>query len=345
MPGSAFRASMGKFAIAIAEADRTVEGRADQSVLDACLVAGVALRYNCRSGECGDCIARLVSGKVRELPGADPARFNDDHRSRGMVLTCMSYPVSDLVLSAQLGVDDAPAIVEFDTVVRGIRRQGPHIAEVSVETQTAIGYRAGQYFEWILPGISQNRSYSAANRPGTTRIEFHVRLYDQGQVSRMLASGLLGEGAILRLKGPYGNFRLSSDDQRPAILVAGGTGLAPIGAMLDEAFASGSRRSFRFFYGTRTAADLYHRDRIAEWTRQNPGFSFIPVLSCEADDSSWPGERGLVTEAMRRQLSDAFGAEAYLCGPPPMIDAAIELLVQLGVDRPDIHYDKFTPVA
>jgi len=124
--------------------------------------------------------------------------------------------------------------------------------EVSVETQAAIDYRAGQYFEWIVPRISPNRSYSAANRPGTTHIEFHVQLYKQGQISRIVASGLLGEGAILTLKGPFGNFRLSSDDQRPAILVAGGTGLAPISAMLDEAFTSGSRRSFRFFYGERT---------------------------------------------------------------------------------------------
>ena len=336
---------MGKFAIAIVEAGRSVEGRADQSVLDACLAAGVALRYNCRSGECGDCIARLASGKVRELPGADPAVFNDKHRSRGLVLTCVSYPVSDLVLSAQLGTDDAAAIVEFDTIVRDITRHGSHILEVGVETQTAVDYRAGQYFEWILPGISPNRSYSAANRPGTTRIEFHVRLFDQGQVSRIVASGLLGEGAILTLKGPFGNFRLSADDQRPAILVAGGTGLAPLSAMLEEAFANGSRRTFRFFYGARTASDLYRLDRIAAWSRQNPGFSFIPILSCEPDDSSWPGERGLVTETIRRQLSGAFGAEAYLCGPPPMIDAAIELLLRLGVDRPDIHYDKFTPVA
>lgn len=115
--------------------------------------------------------------------------------------------------------------------------------------------------------------------------------------------------------------------------------------MLDEAFANGSKRSFRFFYGTRTAADLYHLDRMAAWSRQNPNLSFIPVLSCEPADSSWPGERGLVTETMRRRLPDAFGAEAYLCGPPPMIDAAIELLVRLGVDRPDIHYDKFTLVG
>jgi NAD(P)H-flavin reductase len=336
---------MRKFAIAIVEAGRTVEGRADQSVLDACLTAGVALRYNCRSGECGDCIARLASGEVRELPGADPALFNDDHRSRGLVLTCMSYPASDLVLSAPLGRDDAPAIVEFDTVVRDITGHGPQILEVSVETQAAVDYRAGQYFEWILPGISPNRTYSAANRAGTTRIEFHVRLYDQGQVSRFVASSLLGKGDILTLKGPFGNFRLLSDDRRPAILVAGGTGLAPISAMLDEAFASGSRRSFRFFYGARTASDLYHLERMAAWSRHHPGFSFIPVLSCEPGDSSWPGERGLVTETMSRRVSDAFGAEAYLCGPPPMIDAAIELLVRLGVDRPDIHYDKFTPIA
>lgn len=336
---------MKTFSITVIEAGRIIEGRSDQSVLDACLAAGVPFNYNCRSGECSDCIAHLESGHVHELPGADPAVFNDTHRTRGMVLTCMSYPTSDLVLSAQLSTEDAPEITEFDTLVREIKRHGSHILEVSVEAEMAINYRAGQYFEWVLPGIAPNRSYSAANRPGTTRLEFHVRLYDEGEVSRFLALSGLGKGDILTLKGPFGNFHLSSDEQRPAILVAGSTGLAPICAMLDEALARGSKRSFRFFYGTRSADDLYHLDRMAAWSLKNPNLTFIPVLSMEPDNSAWLGERGLITETMRKQLFDAFGAEAYLCGPPPMIDAAIVLLEQLGVDRSDIHYDKFTPVV
>jgi NAD(P)H-flavin reductase len=98
----------------------------------------------------------------------------------------------------------------------------------------------------------------------------------------------------------------------------------------------------RFFYGARDAAELYHAEIFAEWARAHAGFAFVPVLSGEPPGSAWTGARGLVTEAVAAALSDAFGAEAYLCGPPPMIDAATDLLVRLGVDPSDIHADRFT---
>ena len=335
---------MTAYALHVVQSDARIEGRSDQSVLDACLGAGVAFPYNCRSGECGECLAELRSGKVRELPGADPAIFNDTHRARGLILACLSYPCSDLSLSAQLRAESGPPIREFDTVVEKVRRHGSAIIEVVVRTDSLVDYRAGQYFDWVLPGISPDRSFSAANRPGSTRLEFHVRIYEQGRVSRHLARELM-EGDILTLRGPFGAFQLSAEQHRPALLIAGGTGFAPIKAMLDEAFAHGSRRPLRFFYGTRRAADLYHLDTMSAWSRKHANFSFIPALSDEPAESTWTGERGLVTELILRRVTDGLGAEAYLCGPPPMIDAAVALLHRLGVEPSDIHYDKFTPAV
>lgn len=336
--------AMTTFAVDVLEAERRIEARPDESVLDACLAAGVPFPYNCRSGECGECQARLLGGAVHELPGADPAVFNDEHRQRGLILACMCYPRSDLQLSVALRAEAAPSIREFDTIVERIDRHGPNIVEVVARAEAPVDYRAGQYFEWVLPGVSPNRSYSAANRPGDNRIRFHVRLYDQGRVSRLLSSGQLMTGDILTLRGPFGSFQLSADDARPAILVAGGTGMAPIMALLEEAFARGLRRRFTYFYGARRREDLYHGETMAAWARQHDNFCFTPALSDEPAASDWTGERGLVTDALSRRLGDAFGAEAYLCGPPAMIDAAIAFLVSRGVDRADIHYDKFTPV-
>jgi naphthalene 1,2-dioxygenase ferredoxin reductase component len=332
------------FALQILDGDR-VSGSADQSVLDACLDAGVAFPYNCRSGECGECLARLVSGDVRELPGADPAVFDDQKRRQGFILACLSYPRSDLELAVQLRADSGPPIREFDTIVTSVRRHSPSIVEIVVRADPPIDYRAGQYFDWVLPGIAPHRSFSAANRPGTSRIEFHVRVYPGGRVSQRVARGELMAGDVLTLHGPFGSAGLSADEYRPAILVAGGTGLAPIKSVLDEAFARGSSRSLQFFYGTRRREDLYHLETMTAWASKHPNFSFVPVLSDEPKASDWTGERGMVTEAVARDVTDAFGAEAFLCGPPPMIDAAIPLLRKLGVDNADIHYDKFTPVA
>lgn len=331
--------------IEIIDGGRQISAGPDQSVLDACLSAGIAFPYNCRSGECGECLAKLSSGEVRELPGADPAVFDNEKRSQGFILACLSYPRSDLALSVQLRSQSGPPIREFDTIVTSVRRHSRSIVEIVARADPAVDYRAGQYFDWVLPGIAPDRSFSAANRPGTSRIEFHVRIYPGGGVSQRVDRGELMEGDVLTMRGPFGSAGLSADEYRPAILVAGGTGLAPIKAVLDDAFASGARRSFRFFYGTRQQGDLYHLETLSAWCRDHANFSFVPVLSDEPADSAWTGERGMVTDAVARNVFDAFGAEAFLCGPPPMIDAAIPLLRKLGIDGCDIHYDKFTPVG
>ena len=336
---------MTSFALHLAGSDVCVQGRHDQSVLDACLAAGVAFPYNCRSGECGECLATVCAGNVHELAGADPAVFNDTHRRQKMMLACLSYPRSDVTLSVHLREAGGPPIREFDAIVQSVRRHGPTIVEVVVRTQAPVEYRAAQYFDWVLPGIAPDRSFSAANRPGSTRLEFHVRIYPHGKVSEYLARNEIMAGDILTLRGPFGSVELVHDDFRPAILVAGGTGLAPIKAVLDAAFADGSRRPLQFFYGTRRQEDLYHVDTMMAWARAHPNFTFVPVLSDEPAQSGWTGERGLVTEALTRNVSDAFGAVAFMCGPPAMIDAAIPVLRKLGIDRDDIHYDKFTPVA
>lgn len=331
----------GSFAVDVEPSSHGITCRGDQTLLDSCIQNGLPARYNCRSGECGECIAALLSGDVYEMPGADPAIFNDTHRAAGKLLLCMCFPRSDVKLNVPLA-NDAPAIrpTTINTMVESVERVTPTIYKVRVETPGPVEYRAGQCFEWLVPGIRPNRMYSAANRPGDSAIEFHVRVYPGGKIGAHVTDSL-SPGQSLEIVGPFGNFGLSASDWRPSICIAGGTGLAPIHAILDEAVARGDHRPIHFFYGARSQDELYCLDTFNGWAKKHANFTFTPVLSDEPEGSGWTGARGLVTDVVGQQLQDAFGLEAYLCGPPAMIDAAFGVLEAAGFSASDIHADRF----
>lgn len=338
---------MAQFEIKILESAETVVTPDRLSVLDACLEDGINFPYNCRSGECGECLVKLVSGQVKELPGADPAIFNDSNRANGEILACMCYPESDLELSlpsSSASVDFAP-IGQREGRISKINRLQPSIYEVVVDVDWSLDYAPGQYFDWQIPGIAPDRSYSAANCAGEGNVIFHVKIHEGGQVSNYLQHGVLCVGDALVLKGPYGRFGLSDNTYMPAIMVAGGTGLAPIMAILEENFSRSLNRPITLFFGGRTPTELYHLDRLSKWSERYPDFKVVACVQDAAADANWSGVTGLVTDVLRQTLIDGFGHEAYLCGPPGMIDAASSLLISLGLDKADIHSDSFLSVA
>lgn len=315
----------------------------DRTILDGFILAGIPVPYNCRSGECGECMANLTSGKVHEMPGADPAMFTDKDRARGNVLMCMCFPRSAAVLNVSLSADtDAIRPSTFNVTVRRVEALTPTIYGVTVETPWPIEFHAGQNFEWIIPGVTPNRTYSAANSPGTDVIDFHVRVYPGGKAGEFVSQ--LSTGRTFSMNGPFGHFGFSANQWRPCVCVAGGTGLAPILSILDAAFAKGDTRPIKLLYGARTQADLYRLDQLTHWCRTRGNFTFIPVLSHEPEGSAWTGARGLVTESLSAELGDAFGLEAYVCGPPAMIDATVDLLERAGVASEDVRTDRFSQV-
>jgi NAD(P)H-flavin reductase/ferredoxin len=328
--------------ITIGGIETSVSCTENETILNACLRAGVPIAYECRSGECGDCVAALAAGTIDERPGADPAVFGDADRAAGRILACMCRPRSDLELRVDFSTGAAASpVVTMNAMVEEIVRHGPRAVELAVATPGPIAYRAGQYFDLHLPGIAPHRSFSAANRPGSDVIRFHIRVYPDGAAGLYVTQALYA-GAIVTLTGPYGHFGWSSEAARPALLIAGGTGMAPMRAMLDEAAHASSGRPIRYLYGARREEDLYCLDEMAAWTRALPDFRFLPVLSEEPSGSSWAGARGLVTEALPDTLSGMDTPEVYLCGPPPMIDAALPMLDAAGIASDDIRYDKFT---
>jgi NAD(P)H-flavin reductase len=212
-----------------------------------------------------------------------------------------------------------------------------------VGDSAGLAFEAGQYVEVEVPGMPGTwRSFSMANPPDENgRVDLIIKILPGGVFSTALEERLK-PGDSVRLRGPLGQFgvRLS---HRPMIMVAGGSGMAPVLAMLRHLAATGNRRDVTFFYGARTRRDLILTRELDALAAQHDWLTFVPALSEPSGDDGWPGETGLITEVLARRHPSTRGMEAYLCGPPPMIDAAIEVLKSTGCKERHIYFDRFVP--
>lgn len=332
---------------------RTIEASEKATLLDAALDAGVPIPFSCNVGDCGSCICRLISGEVEELypsPVISPAQ-----RQAGFLLACQTRAKSDVTVElpgADGAIDNHPVVKTEGTIV-ALEKLTHDILEVQVELDTPMGYTAGQYAELAVPRVleeGRNYSFAAAPAKGERNIlVFHIRHVPGGAFTGWLHKEDR-MGAKLRVIGPHGQFALRNSTN-PILCVAGGTGMAPILSLLEQGLLDGVKRDVTYFYGCRSQRDLYSVEAMnrlaADWSGK---FRFEPVLSEEPPGTDWQGRRGLVTQFLRnegenqvkqpagKKLSDH---EAYLCGPPGMIDAAFQILVDYGVDPNKIFFDKF----
>jgi propane monooxygenase reductase subunit len=207
-------------------------------------------------------------------------------------------------------------------------------------------FKAGQYADITIPGTDEVRSFSMANVPSDPpgELEFMIKLYPDGKFSGLLAEGGLSVGDEVQVTGPYGVFTLRQSE-RPLLFVGGGAGMAPILALLRSMVDKGIDRKAIYYYGARTEQDLFHLEELAELEQQLPNFTFVPALSDVEGDVEWDGARGLITDVVTEAEKELGEMDAYLCGPPPMVDAAIEVLDANGVPENRVYYDKFTTTA
>jgi propane monooxygenase reductase subunit len=205
-----------------------------------------------------------------------------------------------------------------------------------------IKFFPGQYMDISVPDTDEVRSFSMANTTSRDEglLEFIIKVYPDGLFSSFLA-GKLAVGDRLDITGPFGVFTLREGDN-DLVFVGGGAGMAPILSLLRSMAERGLQRKATFFYGARTKKDLCFEAELRELQERLPDFRYIPALSEPGDDDGWDGETGLITDVVKRLASDLKGAHAYVCGPPPMVEAAIPLLAQLGVEEKRVYYDKFT---
>ena len=318
-----------------------------ETLLQAALAAGISFPHNCRVGSCGTCKCRLVEGKVKELTDSSYVLSADELR-QGYILACQAQPQTDIrVVADGVGKSLGAPVKTVGCTVESVTALTHDIVELSLRLDEALTYSGGQYADLALPGLERARSYSFARAPEAepqTGVSFYVRRVPGGEFSNWVH----GEdclGSRLTLSGPYGTFWLRQDTA-PILCIAGGSGMAPIKAMLEQALREGCTRYVVFLFGARTQSDLYGlvemRRLAVQWKAD---FQFVPVLSAEAADSPWPGHRGLVTEQLDVLNLDLSSCQAYLCGPPPMVDAAIAALHQAGLDEGAIFFDRFVDAS
>lgn len=312
-----------------------------ETLLAAALRSGIDFPSGCRVGACGSCKCRLTAGDVKQLTETGYLLTRDE-LDDGYILACQSVPRSDVEIEVALAPTRARRRVAGRVVEQ--ERVTPDITHLTVQLDEPLAYEAGQFAHVSIDGLGQVvRSYSFATPARADgQVSFYIRRAPGGRFSSLVYDeDVRGRG--VRVEGPSGDFWLRPGDA-PLLLVAGGSGLAPILAMLEQAAAAGATRPATLLFGARTAQDLYALDAIAAIASRWRGrFRFVPVLSAAADDASWSGERGLVTDKIAELLEP--DGHVYLCGPPAMIDAAIARLGAEGVARERIRFDRFTTQA
>lgn len=309
-----------------------------ETLLTAALREGIDFPHSCRVGGCAACKCKLLSGQVNELTETGYL-LSDEELDQGYILACQSVPKNDIQVTVDMDAQLLRRTVHGRVI--GQEKLTHDITRLTVQLDASLPYKAGQFANLsldALPGIS--RSYSFATLvQADAKVSFFVRQV-QGGVFSTYINGHELLGQQITLEGPQGDFWLRPADA-PLLLVAGGSGLAPILALLQEAARNNVTRPVTLLFGAREERDLYALAEITAIAAQWPSeFRFIPVLSQAAADAAWSGARGLVTEQLTGLLPTS--AHAYLCGPPAMIDSCVVILRQHGVAREHIHADRFT---
>lgn len=319
--------------------DRRFAVSNEDTVLEAALKAGISLPYSCRSGSCGSCRCQLLSGEVT-YPEGRPIGLSDTEAENGAVLACRAHPESDLVLEAQeLSRLTEVTIKTLPARVMQMQRLNHDVMQVLLKLPAVenLDFLAGQYID-ILLRDGTRRSFSLANPPSDNeQLELHIRHVPGGQFTTAVFEEMK-EKSLVRVQGPLGSFFLREDSDRPIIFVAGGTGFAPIKAIVEQAIDNGIGRPMHFYWGVRDVADLYS-GLPRQWEEMLPNFRFTPVLSEAGAD--WKGRRGWVHEAVLEDYPDPVGHDIYMAGPPPMVEAGNAAFTAAGLPETQLYYDSF----
>lgn len=322
----------------------------DEPILAAALRAGIGLPYGCKDGACGSCKCRLLDGRV--IHGAHQlSALSVAEEDGGYALTCCATPQTDVVLEARTvaGVGEMP-VRKMPARVTRIDKAAADVAIVTLQlpANEALRYHAGQYIDVLLRDGAR-RSYSMANAPHTQGdkpwIELHIRHLPGGLFSDQVF-GAMKEKDILRIEGPFGTFFLREESPKPIVLLASGTGFAPIKALIEQLIFKGSDRPVTLYWGCRTRADLYLHDAALALAAQLPSLRYVPVLSEPLASDEWTGRTGFVHHAVMADLPDLSGHQVYACGAPLMVESAQrDFTARCGLPADEFYADAFYSAA
>ena len=336
------------FTVTLQPSGRTFPCGPATEVLRAGLAAGVPLRYSCRSGVCRTCRAHLVTGVI-DHGNVHPNYLSEAEKAQGVVHLCSARPLADCVFSvgaldpAQLPARQMPARV------LSVERPAPDVAvlRIGLPPNEPLHFRAGQFLQVLLDdGVA--RSYSIATCPraeGVRQLELHLRHLPGGRFTDHVF-GHLQPRDLLRIEAPQGSFFLREDSTKPMVMLASGTGFAPIQSLVTHSLALGARRPIHLYWGVRRAADLYRHALAMQWATQHPHIRYTPVLSDATVACGWQGRRGLVHRAVLEDLPDLSGYQVYACGAPAMVEAARrDFGAEAGLPALEFHADAFVTQA
>lgn len=338
------------FEVSVQPADRAFQVDADEPILAAAIRQGIGLPYGCRDGACGSCKSRLLEGRV--VHGTHQRKaLSVEEEAAGLILTCCARPQTDCVIEARSvpGAGQFP-VLKLPSRVLKLERAAPDVMLMSLQlpANQNLQYRAGQYVEFILRDGSR-RSYSMANAPhnlGTPpAIELHLR-HMPGGVFTDHVFGAMKERDILRMEGPFGSFFLREDAARPLILLASGTGFAPIKALIEQLRQDGNTQPVTLYWGCRRKADLYRHAWCEQQAAELPWLRYVPVLSEPTADDVWDGRTGLVHHAVMADHPNLAAHRVYACGVPVMVDSArADFVARCALPADEFYADAFTSEA
>ncbi len=335
------------FQVSVNPSGRQFSCEADETILAAAIRHGVGLPYGCKNGACGSCKGKLVDGSVtlgthqeRALPPAD--------QQAGHTLFCCAVPTSDVTIEARevLGVGDFP-IKKVPVRVAKLERAADDVMIVSLQLPATerMQFKAGQYVEFLLKD-GKRRAYSMATPPHADELmTLHIR-HMPGGVFTDHVFGTMKERDILRFEGPLGTFFLREDSDKPILLLASGTGFAPVKAIVEHWIHSKSTRPVTLYWGGRRPQDLYMHALCEEWARTLPNFRYVPVVSDALPEDDWSGRNGFVHRAVMEDLPDLSGHQVYACGAPIVVESAQrDFVSQCKLPEEEFYADSFTSEA
>ncbi|MEJ2888593.1 NADH:ubiquinone reductase (Na(+)-transporting) subunit F [Actinomycetospora aeridis] len=326
-----------------------IEVDEDQTILRAASEQGIQLMHGCKEGQCAACKSFVLEGDMDEIELDRYSTFAlpDMEREEGQTLLCRAHAYDDLVIELlnydeeiiRSGLPLRKGTVEVlanDPVTHDMR----HLVVKQIAGED-IKFFPGQYMDLTVPDTGEVRSFSMANLPNREGVfEFVIKIYPDGAFSQFLEKKV-SIGDRIEVEAPFGTCTLRENRTSDIVFIGGGAGMAPLLGLLRALAEKDGERKARLYYGARTRADLCFEDELRALEEKIPGFRYVPALS-EHDGDDWDGETGLITEVVRANEPALEGMDAYVCGPPPMVDAAIALLTQRGMDEQHIYYDKFT---
>ena len=338
------------FQIVVQPSGRSYAVDGDETLLSAGIRQGLNMPYGCKDGACGSCKCKKISGEV-QLGTYQTKALSDEERAQGLVLTCCATALSDVVLeSKQVTSADAFPMKKMPVRIASMEKVSSDVMRIFLQLPATevMQYHAGQYVEFLLRDGSR-RAYSMANAPHTLaadapKVELHIRHMPGGKFTDHVF-GSMKEKDIQRVEGPQGSFYLREESDKPIVLLASGTGFAPIKALIEHMQHKGITRPTRLYWGGRRPADFYMHDWVLAQLPLMPHLQYIPVVSNALPEDAWAGRTGFVHAAVLQDTPSLTAYQVYACGAPIVVDSAKRDYVASGLLEDDFFADSFTSEA